>query len=145
MFGRPPTCTATLSAGYRCRFAARRETGLCINHDPAYRAQQIANRTKGLERAAAAREHRAHSPIYTLDTDLSDRTAVQALLDTVIRLELTGRIPLARSRNLLRAISSPPATSTRRSGSGTANVAPVTTPPTTPSASAPSSVRSRPR
>ena len=105
MFGRPPTCTATLSAGYRCRFAARRETGLCINHDPAYRAQQIANRTKGLERAAEARERRSHSPISTLDTDLTDRTAVQALLDTVIRLELTGRIPLARSRNLLRALS----------------------------------------
>ena len=105
MFGRPTNCTASLTAGGRCRFAARRETGLCINHDPAYRAQQVAYRTKGLERAAAARERRSQSPIYTLNTDLTDRTAVQALLDTVIRLELTGRIPLARSRNVIRAIA----------------------------------------
>ncbi len=106
MFGRPPTCTATLPrSGYRCRFAARRETGLCINHDPAYRVQQVANRTKGLALAAEARARRAQSPLYTFNMDLSDRTAVQALLDTIIRLELSGRIPLARSRNLIRAIA----------------------------------------
>lgn len=44
-------------------------------------------------------------PIRLDQFDLSDRAAVQALVDTVIRLELTGRLSDARGRRLIRLLS----------------------------------------
>ncbi|MFN0148235.1 MAG: hypothetical protein ACKVT1_17175 [Dehalococcoidia bacterium] len=107
----PPTpCTAITAAGILCNFSARRGTYLCINHDPDYRDQQAAQRRRASEAAARNRklraEQRASSAVYNLEEwVLADRSSIQALLDTVIRLELAGRLPSARARNLLRALA----------------------------------------
>ncbi|MCK9518504.1 MAG: hypothetical protein M0R74_05690, partial [Dehalococcoidia bacterium] len=45
------------------------------------------------------------SPIRLAEFDLTDRASVQSLVDTVIRLELTGRLPDARARRLIRLLS----------------------------------------
>ncbi len=104
-----PRCTATTGAGLPCRFPPRRQTGLCINHDPAYRQAQVANRTTGAAHSTALRIARAHarrSPLGAIDPwALVDRASVQAMLDGVIRLELAGALPKERARNLLRALS----------------------------------------
>ena len=101
-FKLPPKCSATTSKGRRCRFAARRETGLCINHDPSYREQQEANRSRGIRMATAARQRPA---LRLTDLDLTDRTTVQAFLDAIIRLELGGHLSEARARRLVRLAS----------------------------------------
>ena len=59
---RPPDlCTGVTKSGEACGFAARRESRLCINHDPGYREQQAENTRRGLEAAHAAtrKENRA--------------------------------------------------------------------------------------
>jgi len=101
----PPTPiigTALNKAGKPCAFVARRASGLCINHDPAYHEQQRLNARKGAAASVATRRSRS---IRVDAVDLSSRVRIQALLDAVIRLELLGRIPPSRSRNLIRALS----------------------------------------
>jgi len=97
----PTLCAALTKTGARCTFVARRDSGLCINHDPAYREQQRLNTLKG---AAAAAEFRSRA-IRADAIDLSSRIGIQALLDAVIRLEIYGRISPARARTLIRALS----------------------------------------
>jgi hypothetical protein len=104
------TCSATTAAGLPCRFPPRLHTTLCINHDPAYREQQARNRQAGIHSATEARVRRASlrttTALYSLDEwALADRASIQAILDAVIRLELAGRLPNNRARNLIRAIS----------------------------------------
>jgi len=104
------TCSATTLAGRPCGFSARHQTGLCVNHDPAYREQQARNRRDGVSSSTQARQQRAHlrknTALYNLDRwALVDRPSIQAILDAVIRLELAGRLPNNRARNLIRAIS----------------------------------------
>lgn len=106
---RPPDlCTGLTKAGEACGFSARRESGLCINHDPTYRERQAENTRRGLEAAHAATRKelraRVREPGFS-QFNLTTRERVQACLDGVIRLEMEGRIPLARSRNIIRACS----------------------------------------
>ncbi|MFN0095814.1 MAG: hypothetical protein ACKVVT_13695 [Dehalococcoidia bacterium] len=103
-------CPATTRAGNPCRFPARPGTGWCINHDPEYRAQQAENRARGVQTAAARRTHaatirRSARQATTLVDPwlLSDRASIQALLDTVVQLELAGALPAPRARVLIRA------------------------------------------
>lgn len=98
-----PSCSATTNDGRPCRFAARKATGLCINHDPAYRHQQAVNSAKGVEASRRARRRVYGLAFHQLD--LTDRAGAQAALDAVIRLELAGQIPNHRARNLIRALS----------------------------------------
>jgi len=95
-------CSATARSGEPCQFPARRGSSLCINHDPAYATRQRRNTLKG---AAASVASRQSTPIRLDAVDLSTRAGVQAVLDAVIRLELLGRIPSGRARNLIRALS----------------------------------------
>ena len=104
------TCSASTRDNIPCRFPARRNTTLCINHDPTYTAQQSLNSRTGTAAASHSRRllaaQRSDTAVFNLDTmPLADRASIQALLDAVIRLELSGRIPGARTRNLLRALS----------------------------------------
>ena len=97
-----PRCSGTRKDGQPCGFAARRETGLCINHDPSYIERQRENRERGLRNSA---NNRRAMPIRLDEFDLSERASVQALVDAVMRLELTGRLSDARSRRLIRLLS----------------------------------------
>ena len=98
----PTPCSATTRAGNPCRFAARKATGLCVNHDPAYAEQQRKNVQKATSRSLQAR---TAVPIPLEYIDLSTRDSIQAILDAVVRLELVGRLPPVRARNILRALS----------------------------------------
>jgi hypothetical protein len=107
--GRPTACDALTAAGAPCRFPPRLGATRCINHDPVYRQRQEQNRRAGVRNAATARAHRARlrvdTALYSIDEwALADRASIQALLDAVIRLELAGRLPNARARNLIRAL-----------------------------------------
>jgi hypothetical protein len=103
-------CTSLAASGAPCRFPARRDTTLCINHDPANRAAQTQQRQRATSAATRNRKLRAKqrssSALYNLDAwALADRSSIQALLDAVIRMELAGRLPNVRARNLLRALA----------------------------------------
>ncbi len=100
---RPPDpCSATTRAGNPCQFAARKATGLCINHDPAYAQQQRKNVENATRRSLQVR---TAIPIPLEQVDLSTRASIQAILDAVVRLELAGKLPPVRARNILRALS----------------------------------------
>jgi len=111
VIGQQPTgCAATRADGRPCRFPTRLNHTHCINHDPAYRDQQAANRRVGVRAATHTRQLRARlrrtTALYELDEwALADRASIQAVLDAVIRLELAGRIPNHRSRNVIRALA----------------------------------------
>ncbi|MCC7362835.1 MAG: hypothetical protein IT303_00555 [Dehalococcoidia bacterium] len=98
----PTPCSATTRAGNSCRFSARKETGLCINHDPAYAERQLQNRQRGTRIAA---ENRARLPIRIDDFDLSNRSSVQALVDAVLRLVIAGEMTEARASQVIRLLS----------------------------------------
>jgi hypothetical protein len=95
-------CAGTTRSGTHCNFAARRATGLCINHDPAYRARQDEHRRHG---ARTSVESRRQPPIAWDELDFSNRTGVQAALETVVRLDLEGRLSSARTRTLVRSLA----------------------------------------
>lgn len=97
-------CSATTRRGSPCSFAARKATGLCVNHDPSYREQQAENSRRGMETSLRRRRDRpTFIPLETLD--LSTRGGVQAAIEALLHLELSGRISPARSRNIARTLS----------------------------------------
>jgi len=105
-------CSGTTLEGKPCRFAARHETGLCINHDPAYREQQRQNTLRGAHASMARRDDIA-ARVAEIDRQLLEpdpisldtRAGIQALLETVLRLELAGSLSLARARIVTRMLS----------------------------------------
>lgn len=101
---RAPTdpCKATTRKGEPCRFAARRDSGLCVNHDPAYARQQQENRARGVEAAA---EQRQQAVLSFEEVDLSNRVSVQAVADAVLRLVLSGAISEKRAAQAIRLLS----------------------------------------
>jgi hypothetical protein len=101
-FHLPTPCSGTRADGQPCRFAARRASGLCINHDPAYASRQRQNARKG---SAYSRETRRREAALPAGVDLYSAVGIQAALDLVVRLELAGAITSNRSRNVIRALS----------------------------------------
>jgi hypothetical protein len=89
-------CSARTRRGNPCRFRVANGTEFCLNH--AENADTSANGT----RAISAR----HGPSkHLLETVLSltDRPSIQAVLDTLIRLEFAGRISHDRASIIVRA------------------------------------------
>jgi hypothetical protein len=100
---RPVRCHATSRrTGEICGFPARSEHAFCINHDPEYQAIQRQNSSAGGHNSGASRRSLS---VHSLNVWLGDRAGIQAALDTVVRLELLGRISPARSRNIIRALA----------------------------------------
>lgn len=98
------TCAAINKRGKRCRARPMRNAGHCVFHNPdtaqlQRRNQSAGGQASGLSRRASAKD------IHVNALSLVDRRSTQALLDAVIRLELTGRLAPTRTRNILRAIS----------------------------------------
>ncbi len=73
-----------------------------MSHDPAYAEQQRDNVRNG-----GFASGRARGPFLddASDFTLSDRASIQAAIDAVLRLELTGKIPSSRSRVVVRLLS----------------------------------------
>lgn len=99
------TCSATTRSGTPCGFAARNETGLCVNHDPVYQQQQRQNLLKGAANSAAARRFRETALDGIFDLRFDDRASVQAAIDTVVRLQFSGQLPDRKARIILRALT----------------------------------------
>jgi hypothetical protein len=97
-----PACPSLTKFGAPCRFPPRSATGLCINHDPAYRNAQRQNVRRGAQASANSRHGAA---VAITDFDLSTGRGLQEALTTVVRMELAGKLPIKRARDLLRAIS----------------------------------------
>ncbi len=95
-------CAATTRKGRPCRFPARRDTSYCINHEPGANPSDAARRAAG---AAILARHPSSN--YLIDTVLSftDRASIQAVLDALVRLVISGRISNSRARIILRACS----------------------------------------
>lgn len=105
-------CSATTRSGNPCRFVARRESGLCINHDPAYAARQRENTLTGARASldkrheiAAQRAEVEHRLLAPDPISLDDRAGVQAVVEAVLRLEITGGLSTTRARNAIRLLS----------------------------------------
>ncbi len=98
-------CAANTKFGTRCGFTARTGTGLCVNHDPAYQQQQRQNLLKGAANSTAARRFRETALDGIFDLRFDDRASVQAALDTVVRLQFSGRLPDRKARIILRALA----------------------------------------
>lgn len=102
MPGWPAFCSATTRKGTPCQFSARLDTGLCVNHDPTYAAQQQDNRKRGSQ---ASKEARKRLPIRFDEFDLSNRSSVQGIVDATLRLVFAGEITEARAAQVIRLLS----------------------------------------
>ena len=90
------TCTGTTRRGQPCRMTPRRGVDYCINHEPG------ANTSASASRAGSARRGPSQHLMEAV-LSLTDRACIQAVLDAVVRLTLSGRISEDRARIVLRA------------------------------------------
>ena len=96
------SCLAFTRNGRACGFRVAPNASYCINHEPS------ANPSAAASHAAAALAVARRKPsAHLLDTVLSftDRASIQAVLDTLVRLVISGRISNERARIVLRACS----------------------------------------
>lgn len=97
-------CAAQTRLGNPCMASKRKGRPYCISHDPEFRRQHLINCQQGGINARRRREGIA----ALLDVDVVDlrtRRDIQALIDAVLRLELSGRVPATRTRTIARLIS----------------------------------------
>ncbi len=94
------TCTALTRDGLPCRFPPPTGAERCINHDGTTRGRDAASRA-GLASALARRRPSQHL-LYTV-LSLTDRPSIQAILDSLIRLQFAGAMPVDRARIILGA------------------------------------------
>lgn len=94
------SCLAFTRSGKPCRFRTRPGDEYCLNHRP------TADTTAAARRAAVGKAAAAPAPpaIQLLDTamGLYDRASIQAAVDSVIRLVLSGQVTAERARAALR-------------------------------------------
>ena len=95
-------CTALTRRGLPCRFRPPRGATICVNHDPDADQRQAGLRAG--HASAVARRTPSEHLIHTV-LSLTDRASIQAVLDTLIRLEFAGRISHDRATIILRACS----------------------------------------
>ena len=99
----PTGCRAATTLGNPCRAPARRSRPYCVAHDPEFREQHLAHTRLGGVNSGRVRRSAADLEIDSVD--LQNRAAIQALIDSVIRLQLTGHLPASRARSLERLIA----------------------------------------
>ena len=92
------SCIALTAKGSPCRFKTAPDAPYCPNHDPRNQA------ALSLQNRANARRLRPGPSSRLLDTSfaLTDRLSIAAVMDVVLRLQLSGRISDARARTILR-------------------------------------------
>jgi hypothetical protein len=97
------SCAACTKDGTPCGAPALRGASHCLSHDPGYREEHQANAAAGGRASGIARRHL--EPVDLGFVNLTNRTSIQALLDSLLRLELLGKLPTARSRVIVRVLS----------------------------------------
>jgi hypothetical protein len=93
-------CYGTTRKGNRCRMSPMRGQDYCVNHRPG------ADRAEAASLAGIASGRARRPPTQDLMHtvfSLTDRASIQALIDTVIRLLLAGRLNRPRAHVILRA------------------------------------------
>ena len=98
----PIHCRAERADGRPCQALPVFPSRFCMPHDPAYAEQRHENAVAGGRASGVARRG---GPLSSVELDFSERVGIQAAIETIVALELTGRISPARSRNVLRALS----------------------------------------
>jgi hypothetical protein len=100
-----PRCTATTASGRPCRARPRTGSTLCLAHDPSYDETRRQNGRSGGERAALNnRTRRQVRPYVFKHLRIADPHDLGLVIDALLRLEITGRLPPARTRNLIRIV-----------------------------------------
>lgn len=96
------TCLATTRKGNPCRFRTSPDASFCLNH------QDGADTKAAASRAAQVQARARREPSITLletAIGLYDRPSIQAALDSVLRLTLSGAITPERAHVAIRACS----------------------------------------
>jgi hypothetical protein len=99
----PSNCTATTRLGRPCLANPRVGRPYCIAHDPEFRARFLEGSREGGLASGHARNAAANLEVDGLD--LTNRGGLQALIDVVLRLELTGQLSVRRSRSIGRLLA----------------------------------------
>ena len=96
------SCVALTRRGDHCNYRTRPDAAYCDNHDPA-NAENLAKTNSA--KARRPRPSRTTPSLNLIESafSLTDRRSIQAVLDTVIRLQLCGRIPDETAKIILRA------------------------------------------
>ena len=89
-------CDGITRFGEPCGFPPRKASSFCINHEPGART------TEAAAHARAARTRSAEE-FYKAGFSLDTHGAIQAVIDTVVRLVLAGRISDGTANTVLRA------------------------------------------
>jgi len=98
-------CSASTRAGRPCRFAARRFTGLCVNHDPEYQHIQEANRLIGAQRSVESRTGAWREALASVPIDLATVRGRLRILEALMAMDLAGQLPAPIARRLLRSLA----------------------------------------
>lgn len=93
-------CTALTLEGEPCRFATKEGDDLCINHAPGNDNAERGRRGSKARAAAIARKPSAGLLHATFS--FSDRTSIQAVIDTVVRLLISSRVDYKTGSLVLR-------------------------------------------
>lgn len=89
-------CEATNRLGEPCGFPPRKGSSFCLNHEPGARTTEAAAHARAARTRSAEEFYKAN---FTLDS----HGAIQAVIDTVVRLLLAGRISDGTANTVLRA------------------------------------------
>ena len=101
-----PCCSALTKFGERCIAFPVRTSAFCVGHDPALREKRLEACSRGGRTTAGRRrKERKAQDFIVASLTLSDRASLQEAIDAVFRLELTGKLPVARGRHLLRVLA----------------------------------------
>ncbi|MCA9852452.1 MAG: hypothetical protein KC482_02445 [Dehalococcoidia bacterium] len=88
--------------GQPCRAWPRRHTGLCIFHDPDYDPVHRANSARGGSRPR--QDQTEVEDIAHLAVDLTSPSGIQSILDVILRHQLLGHLPVARTNQLIQLL-----------------------------------------
>ena len=100
-------CVAFRRDGQPCAGRPRTGVALCPYHDPGNAAALREAARKGGKASAAQRRVQSARPPGPIEFDhiyTCDRDGIQRMLDALFRLELSGMLPAARTRNLIRLL-----------------------------------------
>ena len=101
-----PRCSALTKFGERCIAFPVRTNTFCVGHDPALREKRLEACSRGGRTTAGRRRQERNAQDFIVASlTLSDRASLQEAIDAVFRLELTGKLPVARGRHLLRVLA----------------------------------------
>ena len=98
-------CASLTKAGRPCGFAARRETGLCVNHDPAVRELQQARRILGARRSVESRTGAWRAALAARPIDIRTTAGRLDAINHFIALEVAGTLPAPVARRLIRVLA----------------------------------------